>query len=255
MAWAPRGCIRGMWPGSGTGEPSPARGHVALSQDRAPHSVFGLAGVSGEDTRAEGDVSGSGGRQVRGYAPGQGHPRVCPLRTSPAHAVRAAGVGHREAFWGPAPAPGLRESGTVSILPDCTAASASPPVDPRRPFRAPAGSWQGARSSPEGLRRLQHTAGPAGRLDDGGAALGTSGLTSGLLPPRGPCSAPGASGFCFRLPVRTVPGAGAREGGAEVAGARPGLLDPQPPWQRLGTVLGVPGQPPADHSAPARFTV
>ena len=70
MAWAPRGCIRGMWPGSGTGEPSPARGHVALSQDRAPHGMFGLARVSREDTRAEGDVSGSGGRRVRGYAPG-----------------------------------------------------------------------------------------------------------------------------------------------------------------------------------------
>ena len=62
-------------------------------------------------------------------------------------------------------------------------------------------------------------------------------------------------GFCFHLPVRTVPGAGACEGGAEVAGDRPGLLGPQPPWQRLGTVLGVPGQPPADHSTPARFTV
>lgn len=100
MAWAPRGCIRGMWPGSGTGEPSPARGHVALSQDRTPHGMFGLARVSREDTRAEGDVSGSGGRRVRGYAPGQGHPRVWPLRTSPTRAVRAAGVGHREAFWG-----------------------------------------------------------------------------------------------------------------------------------------------------------
>lgn len=79
------------------------------------------------------------------------------------------------------------------------------------------------------------------------------------LPPSPPSTSgsslsPGASGFCFHLPVQTVPGAGAREGGAEGAGGRPGLLGPQPPWQRLGTVLGVPGQPPADHSAPARFT-
>lgn len=149
--------------------------------------VCGSAGASGEDVRAKGSVSGSGGggalSQVERSGPGP--PKSLASEDQPSTRCRGGqGVTGRcfgGSLWGvdTPPAPGPRESGTISILPVFTTPSASSLMDPRRPFCAPAGGRQGAGPSPEGRAACSKVPAPWVFPMTGGGTPGTSGSTSG----------------------------------------------------------------------------